>query len=77
MERNSDFFINQSPSDDELFPYWLPEDSLRRKFDLNNIKIRQFLTTRMTATNFTRNPGLVSIYYNILHVMFCPILYFI
>jgi hypothetical protein len=55
--RSSDFFINQSPSDDEEFPYWTPIDYLKRKFDLENARIRQFLAARVTFKGYSRHPS--------------------
>jgi hypothetical protein len=55
--RSSDFFIHQSPSDDEDFPYWTPVDYLRRKFDLENARIRQFLAARVSFEGYSRHPS--------------------
>jgi hypothetical protein len=52
--RRSSYFIQQSPSEDEQFPYWTPDDYLVRKFELGNAGIRQLLAARTSLPNYTR-----------------------
>jgi hypothetical protein len=55
--RISSVFISQSPSDDEHFPYWTPSDYLKRKFDLDNAYISQFLSARVSVPGYSRHPS--------------------
>lgn len=59
--RRSNFFISQSPSDDEEFPYWTPTDYLERKFAKTNAQVWELVRSRQCVDTYTRNPALVSL----------------
>lgn len=60
--RRSNYFISQSPSDDEEFPYWTPADYLERKFAITNTQVWELIRSRQSVDTHTRNPALVSIF---------------
>ncbi len=72
--RRSNFFISQSPSDDEEFPYWTPTDYLERKFAKTNAQVWELVRSRQCVDTYNRNPALVSL---LLMIVVYRLLFFI